>query len=489
MKKRKPASRQGGCHPGCGDFVDARREALGAGVKILTARDRPRPRGSGRSLGAVETSLAPPDLPASSVSAPADEGPRWHPVHTVYGGAQRYGHDVVARVGRHAQALLESLARTPTELRALPFAFEQEPDETTLDRIHRALLEKLRREPVEDYRVDFEDGFGPRTDAEEDRFVVEAAAAMARSRAEGTLPRGVGLRVKALTGETAARSVRTLDGFLTALARSGDGSPVPGLVVTLPKVSRRSEVASLADLLSRLERALGWPDGSVGVELMVETPRSLVGDDGSVALPGLVRAAEGRCTAVHLGAWDLTAALGVGASQQTLLHPYCDVARALMLMSLAGTGVRAVDGATNVMPVEVHRGSALTEAQRAENRSTVLRALGVMTRHWAHATAMGVHQGWDLHPGQVMWRHALVIAHARSGFAATARRLRGFIDQAGQAVRAGAVFDDAATGQGMLNDVLRAADSGAVTEDEVMQALGVSMDALRTRSFAAIVAR
>ena len=116
-------------------------------------------------------------------------------------------------------------------------------------------------------------------------------------------------------------------------------------------------------------------------------------------------------------------------------------------------------------------------------------ALAVMTRHWKRATMMGVHQGWDLHPGQVMWRHALVIAHGRAAFPATARRLKAFIGQAAQAVRAGAVFDDAATGQGMLGDVLRAVDSGAVSEAEAAEAVGVAVGSLRTRSFAAIVGR
>lgn len=437
----------------------------------------------------METSLdptAPPPLPAP---APPAGAPPWSPVHTVYGGAQRYAHDTTARVGRHALALLDTLAASLGDLRALPFAFDEAPDDAALDRIYRALRARLTREPVEDYRVDFEDGFGPRPDAEEDAAVVAAATAMVRARGEGTLPRGVGIRVKALTGATAGRSLRTLDGFLTTLARAGDGAAVEGLVVTLPKVTRRAEVSALVDALGRIERALGWTEGAVGVELMVETPRALLTVDGTVALPGLVGAAGGRCAAVHLGAWDLTAAMGVGAAHQTLLHPYCDAARALMVLSLAGTGVRVVDGATGVMPVEAHRGAGLTAAERAENRATVVGALSVMTRHWKHATAMGLHQGWDLHPGQVMWRHALVIAHAVAGFAATARRLRAFVGQAATAVRAGAVFDDAATGQGMLGDVLRAVDSGAVPEAEASGAVGVDVAALRTRDFAAIVGR
>ena len=437
----------------------------------------------------METSLDPYAPATSPPSTAQAAGAPWSPVHTVYGGAQRYSHDIVARVGRHARGLLDTLAGSLDGLRALPFGFDEAPDEATLEGILRGLEDKLAREPVEDYRVDFEDGFGPRSDADEDRAVVEAATAMARAHREATLPRGIGLRVKALAGETAGRSARTLDGFLTTLARANGGEAVPGLVVTLPKVQRPDEVAALADLLGRLERALGWRDGTVGVELMVETPRALLTADGTVALPGLVNAAGGRCAAVHLGAWDLTAAMGVGAAHQTLLHPYCDAARALMVLSLAGTGVRVVDGATNVMPVEVHRGAELTGAQRADNRRAVVAALAVMTQHWQHATAMGLHQGWDLHPGQVMWRHALVIGRAATSFPATARRLRAFVAQAAQAVRAGAVFDDAATGQGMLGDVLRAVDCGAVSEAAAVEAVGVPLEALRTRSFAAIVGR
>ena len=441
-------------------------------------------------FAAVETSLDPTSLaPLPGRTAPTEPSSPWTPVHTVYGGAQRFSHDVVARVGRNALSLLDSLTGSLDDLRSLPFGLDEAPDDAALDRVHRGLRAKLTREPVEDYRVDFEDGFGPRSDADEDRAVVEAATAMARAHREGALPRGIGLRVKALSGETAGRSARTLDGFLTTLAKADGGAPIEGLVVTLPKVTARDEVAALAELLGRIERALGWAEGSVGLELMVETPRSLLGPDGVVALPGRVNAAGGRCRAVHLGAWDLTAAMGVGAAHQTLLHPYCDAARALMVLSLSGTGVRVVDGATNVMPVEPHRGAGLTAEQRAENREAVVAALSVMTRHWLHSTRMGVHQGWDLHPGQVMWRHALVIAHAATAFPATARRLRAFIGQAAQAVRAGAVFDDAATGQGMLGDVLRAVDCGAVPEAEAAEAVGVALGALRTRSFAAIVGR
>ncbi|MBK8694251.1 MAG: hypothetical protein IPN17_18720 [Deltaproteobacteria bacterium] len=184
----------------------------------------------------METSLDPTSL-APLVARPAspEEASPWWPVHTVYGGAQRFSHDVVARVGRNALALLDTLAGSLAELRSLPFGLDAPLDDAALDRIHRGLRDKLTREPVEDYRVDFEDGFGPRSDAEEDRAVVEAATAMARAHREEMLPKGIGLRVKALSGETAVRSARTLDGFLTTLAKANGGASIEGMVVTLPE--------------------------------------------------------------------------------------------------------------------------------------------------------------------------------------------------------------------------------------------------------------
>jgi hypothetical protein len=51
----------------------------------------------------------------------------------------------------------------------------------------------------------------------------------------------------------------------------------------------------------------------------------------------------------------------------------------------------------------------------------------------------------------------------------------------------GTVFDDAATGQGLLNFFLRAEAAGAVTAEEVAAHLGVSPDKLATRTFSHLV--
>ncbi len=99
--------------------------------------------------------------------------------------------------------------------------------------VRRRVNEKLGREPIEDLRIDFEDGYGVRDDAEED------AAARAAGELAGRLPVPfVGLRCKSLEAPTRRRAVRTLRVFLDAL-----GTLPPGFVVTLPKVSAVEQVA------------------------------------------------------------------------------------------------------------------------------------------------------------------------------------------------------------------------------------------------------
>ena len=64
-------------------------------------------------------------------------------------------------------------------------------------------------------------------------------------------------------------------------------------------------------------------------------------------------------------------------------------------------------------------------------------------------------------------RFATCYAFFLEGFAAAAERLRNFVDKASQATLVGDVFDDAATGQALLNYFLRALSSGAIDEADI----------------------
>ena len=409
-------------------------------------------------------------------------------MHVLYGGAHLFRRDSAQKLGSVARRTLDLYA---PDAASFADALGLDDDGTPNARTHHAAVfervrAKLDREPIEDLRVDFEDGYGPRPDAEEDEHALTVAFELAAGMAAHTLPPFVGVRIKSLARETAPRALRTLDLVLTALTTRTVGELPEGFAVTLPKVESAAQVETLCDALDLIERTRGLDERAVSIELMVETPRALVDAEGRNALPTLLDAARGRCVALHFGAYDYTAALGVTAAHQSLAHPWCDHARHAMLLATAGRGVRVSDGATTQLPLAPHRAPS-NEAERAENRAAVSAAWRRARSDIARARSQGVHQGWDLHPAQLVSRYATVYDLTLRELDGATERLRNFLVSAARATAVGSHFDDAATGQGLVNFFLQAVDAGALTADEVAARVGVSVEALRTRSFAAMV--
>ena len=413
------------------------------------------------------------------------DSPARQPVHTVYGGAQLFKSDTAVKLG---QAARRHAAEYFPDAASLAEVYQLEP--ALAEQVFARVSEKLEREPVEDLRIDFEDGYGHRPDAEEDLQAVIAAGEVAQGLAEGTLPPFLGIRIKPLTAELETRSIRTLDLFLTALAEASGGKLPPNFVITLPKVTLREEVSTFVALLERLERALGFGSGALRMELMVETTQSLLDENGRAALPELVAAAQGRCIGAHFGVYDYTASCNLIAAHQKMRHRVCDFARHLMQVALAGRGVHLSDGATNVMPVGPHRaaaGSELSAAEREENRRTVHRISKLNFDDVRHSLAGGYYQGWDLHPAQLPIRYAAVYSFFLEQLPEMTSRLASFIKKSAQATLLGEVFDDAATGQALLNFFLRGLACGAISEEEML-ATGLTLEEIRSRSFKAILA-
>jgi citrate lyase beta subunit len=356
--------------------------------------------------------------------------------------------------------------------------------------VYTRVVEKLGREPVEDFRIDFEDGYGNRPDEEEDQHAAAAARETAAGARAGTLPPFVGIRIKPFTEELRARSFRTLDIFVSTLVEELGGALPPNFVVTLPKVTEPAHVAALADLFDLLEPSLGLAPASLKMEMMIETTQSIINHHGESNLPPLLEAARGRCVAAHFGTYDYTASCQITAAHQHMLHPACDFARHMMQVAFGGTGVWLSDGATNVMPVPAHRaaeGERLTAEQEEENRRTVHRAWRLHYEHVQHSLTNAFYQGWDLHPAQLPTRYAAVYSFFLESLDPAAERLHNFVEKAARATLVGDVFDDAATGQGLLNYFLRAANCGAVTEAEATRLTGLTLDELHTGSFVKIL--
>jgi hypothetical protein len=206
---------------------------------------------------------------------------------------------------------------------------------------------------------------------------------------------------------------------------------------------------------------------------MLDTTQSVVAGDGSVALPRLIKEGGGRIVSAHFGTYDYTAACSITAAHQQMLHPVCDFAKHVMQVALAGTGIWLSDGATNVMPIGP--------------REVVHRAWRLHAEHVRHSLVTGFYQGWDLHPAQLPSRYASVYAFFLEGLEAASERLTNFVKKAAQATLVGDVFDDAATGQGLLNYFLRAMNCGAITEEEAVAMSGLTVDELRGRSFMRIL--
>jgi citrate lyase beta subunit len=415
---------------------------------------------------------------------PGETGDR-QPVHTVYGGAHLFRSDSAARLGAVALAALDEYAPDGPALARI-LEFDRSDDFANV--VRARIVEKLRREPVEDFRIDFEDGYGNRPDDEEDGHAQSAAEQVVRGHTGGTLPAFIGIRIKPLSKELHARSLRTLDLFVTTLVRAGRRLP-GGFVVTIPKLMSPAQVTAVARACSALERRLRLKAGAIKLELMIETPQSILAADGTSALRGLIGAGAGRITGAHFGTYDYTALCGITASWQQMRHPACDFAKHMMQVALAQSGVRLSDGATNIMPVGPHRaspGQPLTDVQRRENTDTVHRAWKLHFDDVRHSLVNGFYQGWDLHPAQLPTRYAAVFSFFLSARPAATTRLRNFVEKAAQATLVGDVFDDAATGQGLLNFFVRGMTSGALTAHEARET-GLSLEELQGRSFLEIL--
>jgi citrate lyase beta subunit len=433
------------------------------------------------------------------------------PIHTVYGGANLFksnttdvlgdvalksllhyapnfvefgkafqlkGCDQLPTSGREQEELAKKLEKLSfQELKKHPAGFSYN--------IYQKVISKLKQEGVEDFRIDFEDGFGNRPDKEEDETAINAAKEVAQGMKDQTLSPFIGIRIKPFTEELKERGLRTLDLFLTTLLNQTKGKLPNNFVVMLPKVTIPEQIIALVSFFEVIEEAFNLKSGVLKMEMMVETTQSIMDHNGTNPLYRFILASKGRCIATHFGTYDYTASNSITASYQEMDHDVCDFAHYTTKVALAHTGIWLSDGATNTMPIGPHRGD-LTEAQELENKEVVHRSWLKGYGHIRHSLYKGLYQGWDLNPAQLPMRYTAVYAFFLESYDDAVIRLKTFVEKAAQATLIGDTFDDAATGQGLLNYFLKALNSGAITNEEVL-ATGLTLDEIRTRSFAKIL--
>ena len=438
---------------------------------------------------------------------PGDRPDR-QPVHTVYGGANLFKADTTVKMGEIALNNLRTYAPNFVELaRALSLpGHEHLPQhEAATNRlvqrlenmpeterksepawlawsVYNKIIHKLQTEAVEDFRIDFEDGFGNRPDEEEDATAVQAATALALGMKNNSISPFIGIRIKPFTEDMKQRGVRTLDIFLSTLLQQTGGVLPQNFVIMLPKVTLPQQVVTMVRLLEIIEKENGLAAGSLKMETMVEATQIIMDDEGRNPLYKIIKASEGRCIAAHFGTYDYTASCNITAKYQTMDHPVCDFAHHMTKVALGGTGIFLSDGATNVMPVAPHRGDNLSFSQLEENRKSVHNAWKTGFNHTMHSLINGFYQGWDLNPAQLPMRYAATYTFFLGSYDDAVFRLKTFVERAAISTLTGDIFDDAATGQGLLNFFLKAMNCGAITEEEAL-ATGLTIDEIRSRSF------
>ena len=407
--------------------------------------------------------------------------PDRQPVHTVYGGANLFKSDTAISLGKVALRTMEAYApdaKTFSKAFDLPKGLGKN--------VYEKVIQKLKSEAVEDFRIDFEDGFGNRSDEEEDATAQQAALEVAKGMKNKTLPPYIGIRIKPFTEEMKERGLLTLDIFLSTLLNATKNKLPVNFVVMLPKVTIPEQVAALVQFFEIIEKENKLNAGELKMEMMVETTQSIMAVDGINPLRRFIEAGKGRLIACHFGTYDYTASCNITAKYQTMDHPVCDFAHHVTKVALAHTGIWLSDGATNIMPVGPHRGNDLSKKKKKENRETVHRAWKQGYDHVRHSLYHGFYQGWDLNPAQLPMRYAAVFAFFLESIDDATLRLKTFVEKAARASLIGDVFDDAATGQGLLNYFLRALNSGAISEKEIL-ATGLTLEEIQNRSFLKIL--
>lgn len=407
------------------------------------------------------------------------------PIHTVYGGAHLFQSNTAVKLSELAlkhfltyapsvSDLMDGLCLDPRKEKQITLAYDR-------------TVQKLKGQAVADLRIDFEDGFGLRSDEEEDAFAQKVSRELWLGFQNQTLSQMIGIRIKSLSEENKNRAFRTLLLFLESYASFFESQkPIlpNGFVITLPKVEIPEQVLALVEVLELIETQYHYP--KIPIEIMIESTYAVINHEGKSNLRALYEASNGRCRGIHFGTYDYTSSANISANHQSMTHQACEFAKQMILMQFANVPVFLADGVTNIMPVPIHKGETLSQDQKFENHLQVYDAWMLSFQNINHSLKTGFYQGWDVHPGQISIRYFTQYLFFLDDLPKAQKRLSLFIQKATQASRLGEVFDDAATAQGLLNFFLNAYACGAILLEDIL-ATGLNIADLQSKSFEIIM--
>lgn len=337
--------------------------------------------------------------------------------HVFYGGAHLFKPGVFEKMGRVALALPEAA------------------------HVSERVREKLRTEPIEDYRIDFEDGFGLRPESEEIDVATRAGIEFARMANAGQLPARIGIRLRS----DYRRAWLTLEAFL----KYATGAPLPkNFVVTQPKLEKVEDAKRWREMLEKAEFRFNLPGQTIRHEILVEHPSAVR------CLGEIAKVCENRLDAAHFGCYDYLSAMQVPGPAQCLEHPFAVNARWAIQQVMVPLGVPVSDGAFNQLPTGDDAAARIAAIEG--HRAQITRALNE-----------GIYCGWDLHPGQLLSRYSALYDYFDQHLSPVLARYKSFVEAQKKAVCEGTQFDDAATVEGLTVFLRRGLQCGAFTEKDL----------------------
>ncbi|MCZ2356157.1 MAG: hypothetical protein LC115_05620 [Bacteroidia bacterium] len=361
--------------------------------------------------------------------------------HVVYGGAHRFSETTITKLERIAVTIWQQYSQNNPE-----FAQEILPKEilpannSALETWYQSVSNQLTQKSIFDYRIDFEDGFGYKP---KDIYLAEATRIGKLLAEMPAIQTRLGIRILSFQPERVELSVEILSTFLETFYQFSQGKLLPkNFVITLPKIKELAEIQLLTNLLDEAEETYNQ---RFEVELMLETPEVL-----SAELNTWLRTTDSRCSALHLGVYDLLSALGIPSDYQATNHEICHQVLLKALSVSSGKNVRVSTGAALQLAIPPHS-DPQNDIQQHENKQFITNSWRKLADYHLDSLRMGVFQGWDLHPNQIPIRIAVYHAFFQKHFSGMMLRLQNFELQGKEATRNGQQFDDQASVQGLLN--------------------------------------
>ncbi len=368
--------------------------------------------------------------------------------HTFYGGAQLFQVNTLEKCAQKSLAFFRQVF--PSVLELSQFLAEDDFTSEQMKLIFSRLEKKLNTSAIEDFRIDFEDGLGLRSGAEEDFFAQKAGEIVCDVRQN--FSGRIGLRLKSPERATLQRCKRTFKIFFDAFFKQGNNLKPDGFfIVTLPKVKNSKSIQHFVNFVRQYCRKKKISSAFFKYEIMVETAEIARSIHRIAPLSKITDYLGTRLLGLHIGIYDYLSELGVPPSAQGQNHFFIQQLEYFLVSNFSHLEIS--DGVNQSIP-------------NSGNLMEAMKILKCQYRLNLEKMDRGINRGWDIHPFQLVARYLALICFFEKNTANMQQRYENFTNSNQKAQKLGVIFDDAASMRGVESFLEREKLFLGVTEND-----------------------